>query len=328
MREHQAVRLVMQLLDRPIVIHRPLIELCGSINAAAMLSQALYWMQRTDDESGWFWKTQAQWTEELGLSRAEQESARKKLVERQLLMESKRGVPAKLFFKVNLSALETDLLAQGCDFPASKDVARKTGKQERAKVARKDATFQHPNNKETENTAENTADIVEHTGFEVATEVMPTWAADWPILHVADGDYEIKEPYASSADIRDGMIEWIKGRLENKMLQRKKKCMPTVFSMGRNSCGWWDKYPLEAVIHAVNQAAGERWQGIIEDVARNYKPEPGSGSSLTKTVLHRVQNMADTMEKRQAMIRQANERMNGKASSIGTSALTAGNHNE
>lgn len=138
--------------------------------------------------------------------------------------------------------------------------------------------------------------------------VVPSWAADWPILHVEGGDFEIKEPYASHPEIREGMIEWINRRHANKDLKRKGKCMPTVFGMQRSTCGWWDKYPLEAVAHAVTRAASEGWQGIIEDIARTWKPEPGSAASVKSSVQHRVQNMRDTMEKRQQMIREAASR--------------------
>lgn len=150
--------------------------------------------------------------------------------------------------------------------------------------------------------------------------VVPTWAVDWPVLHVKNGDYEVKEPYASCPEIRDGMIEWISRRLED-----KKKGMPTAFAMQRDNCGWWDKYPLQAVVCAVTRAASRGWQGIIEDIAREWKPEPGSASSNKPSVQQHVQNMADTMETRQRMIREAAAKQNGQLQGAAP-ALEGGSH--
>jgi len=67
------------LLGPPIAFNRSLVPLVGSVHAALMLSQALYWSDKTKDPEAWFWKTQDEWTEETGLSRREQETARKQL---------------------------------------------------------------------------------------------------------------------------------------------------------------------------------------------------------------------------------------------------------
>ena len=94
------------LLDRPIAYHRVFVDVTGSVTAAVMLSQAVYWSKRTKDGDGWFWKTQAEWTEETGLSRSEQETARKRLVECGVWEEERRGIPARLFFRVLTDKLE------------------------------------------------------------------------------------------------------------------------------------------------------------------------------------------------------------------------------
>lgn len=79
-----------------------------------MLSQALYWTPRAKDPDGWFWKTQDEWFEETMLSRKEQETARRRLKELgngSVWHEQLRGVPAKLFYRIDLDALEALLLA-------------------------------------------------------------------------------------------------------------------------------------------------------------------------------------------------------------------------
>jgi len=49
---------------------------------------------------GWFMRSQAQWTQETGLSRWEQETARRALRRAGLLEERHMGLPAKLWFRV------------------------------------------------------------------------------------------------------------------------------------------------------------------------------------------------------------------------------------
>jgi len=75
------------------------------LNAAAtqFLSQAVYWTERTDD--GWFYKTTEEWNEELGLTVEEVKGARKKLKAIGILNEQRKGIPAKLYYKVDTDEL-------------------------------------------------------------------------------------------------------------------------------------------------------------------------------------------------------------------------------
>jgi len=61
--------------------------------------QGWYWSKRTSDENGWFYKTVVEWEEETGLTRSEQETARKHL--KDILDVELRGVPATLYYRVN-----------------------------------------------------------------------------------------------------------------------------------------------------------------------------------------------------------------------------------
>lgn len=111
------------LLDRPIAFHRCFVELTGSVTAAILLSQMFYWSRRTKDENGWFYKTAAEWSEETGMGRYELENARKCLRKHGLMEESRRGVPAKLYFLLRMDVLQSRLLEtsnQECGKPANK----------------------------------------------------------------------------------------------------------------------------------------------------------------------------------------------------------------
>ncbi|WP_096190976.1 hypothetical protein [Enterobacter hormaechei] len=119
----------LQLVDRPIAFQRSFVRLGVGITGALLLSQIVYWQNRM--EGNWFYKTQTDLEEETGLTRYEQEGARKKLVSCGVLEEAKRGIPAKLYFRVNQERLEELLLGenqhagmgktnkQGCGISAS-----------------------------------------------------------------------------------------------------------------------------------------------------------------------------------------------------------------
>lgn len=154
------------LFDKPIAFHRPLVSISGSVTAALLLSQAIYWSKRCathDDGNKWFYKTQADWEEETGLTRYEQESARKVLRDKGILKEKRAGIPAKLFFTVDFDKL-SELIESG--FSANKDAEnphtgmRETSKQECGKPANSSAENQQSI---TEITTETTAEITTET---------------------------------------------------------------------------------------------------------------------------------------------------------------------
>ncbi|WP_288393091.1 hypothetical protein [uncultured Herbaspirillum sp.] len=116
--------------DREIVAFRPVISRAlGSPLAALYLCQALYWQQIAGEDTWWFKlrdadrdehgllippknRSRQSWEWELGMSRSEQESARRLLKSYKLLEELLMGVPAKLHYKVNLTELGKFLESQ------------------------------------------------------------------------------------------------------------------------------------------------------------------------------------------------------------------------
>lgn len=94
-----------------VTFHRAFVDVTGSINAALMLSNAVYWTNKLPPErDGWFYKTKEEWTAETGLTREQQDKARQRLNELQLL-ESRRAKASDtecvtvLWHRVNESAL-------------------------------------------------------------------------------------------------------------------------------------------------------------------------------------------------------------------------------
>jgi hypothetical protein len=84
----------------------------GGVTAALMLSQAIWTSEELDPEvGGWFCRSQEEWTEETGLSRWEQETARRALRTGGFLEERRAGMPAKLWFRVRPEAVGRALQA-------------------------------------------------------------------------------------------------------------------------------------------------------------------------------------------------------------------------
>ena len=102
--------LMLEVFDLPITFHRCLVGVTGSVTAALLLSQAMAWSEQLAPEvEGWFMRSQGDWTEETGLSRWEQETARRVLRNCGLLEERKMGIPARLWFRVNRPRLAAAL---------------------------------------------------------------------------------------------------------------------------------------------------------------------------------------------------------------------------
>lgn len=125
---------LLKLLGRPITFHRVFVDVAGSINAALMLSNAVYWTNKLPSErEGWFHKSRDEWTAETGLTRYEQEKARETL-ERMGLLETRR---AKLpnaecvtgtWFRVNVEAMTAALSALSDSTKGGKPAFPKSGK--------------------------------------------------------------------------------------------------------------------------------------------------------------------------------------------------------
>lgn len=143
-------------LDRPVSFHRILAKACGDVASGLFLSQCIYWqyvvLPAMPDEKknkhqleGWFYKTREEWREETCLSRREQEGARKNLRSLGFLEEMLADVPAKLYFRVNLEALNiafdpTNL--QGGNVPTRElDTDQQEGTERTSKEAQNEPPF-------------------------------------------------------------------------------------------------------------------------------------------------------------------------------------------
>jgi hypothetical protein len=126
--EQDTLALVRVLLRPPIAYHRAFAEIAGDALAGLFLSQAWYWSQ-TDaarKRDGWFFKTAEEWEAETGLTRRNQETARKLLKAAGFLEDERRGIPPRVWYRLDVLRIAKALsnLAE-----SAKLIRRKTPKQ-------------------------------------------------------------------------------------------------------------------------------------------------------------------------------------------------------
>lgn len=108
MTDHSKYDAVDLLLDKHVVaFHRGLAHAVGDAVTGLLLSQFWYWSRIYEaDRDGWFYITQEQILDQTALTRREQETARRNLRELQLIEETKHGLPARLWIRVNRPAVK------------------------------------------------------------------------------------------------------------------------------------------------------------------------------------------------------------------------------
>lgn len=119
MNEHlvQEIKDLLNVLGNRFVAYYPSLgAITGSPKAALLLGHAMYMtrvvMDKHPKRDGWFWKTSSEWKQVTGLTVREQETARRILAKSGILQTERRGMPARLWFRVDLNKLAHHL----CDY--------------------------------------------------------------------------------------------------------------------------------------------------------------------------------------------------------------------
>ena len=85
-------------VGKPVAYYPELAEFLGSVKESIFLCQFGYWEGKQADKDGWIYKNRDEIREETGLSRSEQETARKRLKAKNYLSECKKGIPRRLYY--------------------------------------------------------------------------------------------------------------------------------------------------------------------------------------------------------------------------------------
>lgn len=91
-------------LGRPVAYHPKLKQVTGSTTSTILLSQLIYWTDKTKND-GWIWKNSFELEDETGLTYNEQRSARKSLVSKGILEEVNVRSKNTMKFRVNEDTL-------------------------------------------------------------------------------------------------------------------------------------------------------------------------------------------------------------------------------
>lgn len=94
-------------IGRPVAYFPKLAVVLGGVKEAVFLAQIIYWSDKGDSGDGWIYKTQEELCGETGLSRYEQEGARKTLRGLGILEERYARLEHRLYYRINFSALDS-----------------------------------------------------------------------------------------------------------------------------------------------------------------------------------------------------------------------------
>ena len=124
------IKAVKELLKRPVAYHPILAKLTGSVSAAVMLSQGMYWQEISEhDGKEWFWVTANGWLDQCGLTQNMQDTAREILRKTDFWFERRAGLPAKLYYRIDAEILVSRITGY---LDGERIVYRKTGNKESA----------------------------------------------------------------------------------------------------------------------------------------------------------------------------------------------------
>jgi len=130
-----AIQLLELLGDRPIGYHPAFAHAFKSVTAGILLSQLLYWHGKQRNEDGWILKTTAQLTEETAMSEREQETARRILLDFEVIEYKRMGVPAMPHYRINLQALADATIKIGQNVLTGEDVCAELDRTKRPHIS-------------------------------------------------------------------------------------------------------------------------------------------------------------------------------------------------
>lgn len=103
---NDAISVLAEFLERPVAYHPVLAKALGSVPAAVILSQGVYWWKiARKDGKDWFWVTADEWYNQTGVSEESQLTARKILKNAGFWEEKLIGLPAKMHYRIDVEIL-------------------------------------------------------------------------------------------------------------------------------------------------------------------------------------------------------------------------------
>ena len=95
----------LRFMGKPVAYYKNLSRYLGGATAAILFSQLFYWSDKTDNPEG-VYKQLDELCEETGLTLEELRTARKKLRERNVLIETHKRLEHKIYFRIDFDAFD------------------------------------------------------------------------------------------------------------------------------------------------------------------------------------------------------------------------------
>jgi len=114
--DKQSLRVLLDLLDRPVAFHPALARVAGGVTAGLMLCQLIYWSGKSTldiKQDNWVKKDWREFEAETALTQDEQRGARKSLTKAGLIRTERRGLDPVLWYQVDFEMLFGALAAMG-----------------------------------------------------------------------------------------------------------------------------------------------------------------------------------------------------------------------
>ena len=116
-------------------------RITGNPIASILLSQFLYWSDKTKD--GWIWKTTDELTEETGLTKWQQQTAKRILVEKELIVKERKRLSHTTRYKVNVERMD-ELWEEATKAPVIREEKPKEKTKEKPKEKTKEEAKEEP----------------------------------------------------------------------------------------------------------------------------------------------------------------------------------------
>ena len=107
----------LRIAGKPVAYFPQLVKPLGSVNASILFGHFFYWKDKGSSELG-VYRTADEIEVETGLSRDEQRTARRKLRERGVLIETEKRIEHRIYYKLDLDRFDEIISQSGSgDFP-------------------------------------------------------------------------------------------------------------------------------------------------------------------------------------------------------------------
>lgn len=108
---------LLRIIGKPIAYYPQLAKPLGGVNASLLFGHFFYWKDKGSSELG-VYRTADEIEVETGLSRDEQRTARRKLRERGVLIETEKRIEHRIYYKLDLDRFDEIISQSGSgDFP-------------------------------------------------------------------------------------------------------------------------------------------------------------------------------------------------------------------